>query len=232
MTTSKMTISLPTKNLKTKKARAGPSRASSVQRSFSAFPRKARATMKYVESFSIDPAAGSLGTTVYRANSVYDPDYTGAGHQPLGFDQMAGLYAHYRVLRSTIKITLQPTAFPASSTPHCFFVGVFLSASYAPVSPDWNHLAEQPLCSYKIVNNDYRTESLTKVSSTYDVAKFFGNRSPDNVGAAVSTNPDDCAYFIVAVQDCSESQDLPVCTGVAEITYLTEFFEPEEIGQS
>jgi len=188
--------------------------------------------MKYVESFSIDPAAGSLGTTVYRANSVYDPDYTGVGHQPLGFDQMAALYAHYQVLRSTIKITLQPSAAAANFTPHCFFVGVYLSASFAPVSPDWNHLAEQPLCKYKIVNNDYRNENLTSVTHTFSSTKFFGNRSIDEVGSAVSTNPTDGAYFIVAVQDCAETQDLPVCTGVVELTYLTEFSEPVEIAQS
>jgi len=31
-------------------------------------------------------------------NSLFDPDRTGTGHQPYGFDQLAGLYNRYRVI--------------------------------------------------------------------------------------------------------------------------------------
>jgi hypothetical protein len=41
---------------------------------------------------------------VYRGNSVYDPDYTGAGHQPLYFDQYMGIYERYRVLGAKIVV--------------------------------------------------------------------------------------------------------------------------------
>lgn len=41
---------------------------------------------------------------VYRGNSLFDPDFTGAGQQPGGFDQWMALYTRYRVLSSKIKI--------------------------------------------------------------------------------------------------------------------------------
>jgi hypothetical protein len=33
----------------------------------------------------------------FRTTAVYDPDYTGTGHQPYGFDQHSRLYNHYIV---------------------------------------------------------------------------------------------------------------------------------------
>lgn len=40
----------------------------------------------------------------FRANSIYDPDYTGTGGQPLGRDQWATLYSKYRVFASKIEV--------------------------------------------------------------------------------------------------------------------------------
>lgn len=45
---------------------------------------------------------GLAGTSqVFRVNSLYDPDLTGTGHQPYGYDQIcaaAGPYSRYKVL--------------------------------------------------------------------------------------------------------------------------------------
>lgn len=48
---------------------------------------------------STDTGGGTVVGTqqVMRLNSLYDPDYTGSGHQPYGFDQMSGMYQKYRV---------------------------------------------------------------------------------------------------------------------------------------
>jgi hypothetical protein len=51
--------------------------------------------------YSILNGATSGGLLV-AGNSCFDPDKTGAGHQPLYFDQMATLYRRYRVHKSTI----------------------------------------------------------------------------------------------------------------------------------
>jgi len=43
-------------------------------------------------------SAGVAGTeNAFSLNSLYDPDITGVGHQPYGFDQMASLYSNYIV---------------------------------------------------------------------------------------------------------------------------------------
>ena len=50
--------------------------------------------------------AAMTGVNVIRANSIFNPDATGAGHQPLWRDQLAVLYGRYRVHGMKYKITL------------------------------------------------------------------------------------------------------------------------------
>jgi len=56
-----------------------------------------RAEMKYVDLFLPTIAAGAVLDQVFRANSAFDPDRTGVGHQPRGFDQLTPQYNRYRV---------------------------------------------------------------------------------------------------------------------------------------
>lgn len=49
-------------------------------------------------------AAGVAGTeNAFSLNSLYDPDITGVGHQPYGYDQMASLYSNYVVQSVSIQ---------------------------------------------------------------------------------------------------------------------------------
>ena len=48
----------------------------------------------------------AFNTHTFRANSVFDPDWTGAGHQPTRFDQLAALYQRYEVLKSKSESSL------------------------------------------------------------------------------------------------------------------------------
>jgi len=44
--------------------------------------------------------AATLGQWVWRANDLYDPQYSMGGHQPAGFDQLMAMYQRFTVLRS------------------------------------------------------------------------------------------------------------------------------------
>jgi hypothetical protein len=57
-------------------------------------------TLRYVDMYLLSSSSGSVVTQVTRVNSLFDPDLTGTGHQPRGFDQLCsstGPYATYRV---------------------------------------------------------------------------------------------------------------------------------------
>lgn len=78
-------------------------------------PYRLVSTMKYVDNFTITSTTGTPAHQVFRANSIYDPDFTGGGHQPYLHDQMANLYNRYRVHACSIKVVFQTTtsAIPA-----------------------------------------------------------------------------------------------------------------------
>lgn len=53
----------------------------------------------YVDNYKLDNTGTTTvaATQQFRLNSLYDPDYTGSGHQPYYYDQIAALYAEYCV---------------------------------------------------------------------------------------------------------------------------------------
>lgn len=59
--------------------------------------------LKYSTSYRITSA---LFEKTFRGNGLYDPDQSGVGHQPLGFDQWMAFYTRYRVYASRIKVTI------------------------------------------------------------------------------------------------------------------------------
>lgn len=59
------------------------------------FPNQLRNTIVYGEMQTISVTA--FTNYVWSANGLYDPNITGTGHQPRGFDELCSLYNHYAV---------------------------------------------------------------------------------------------------------------------------------------
>lgn len=59
--------------------------------------------LKYVEQFGVAPGA-PIGQYTFRGNSLFDPNYTAGGHQPMYMDQYAYIYNKYRVMASSIRV--------------------------------------------------------------------------------------------------------------------------------
>ena len=101
--------------VKPKKKRKGPKITRILK-------NKTVASLKYVDVITIDAGVTPPGSHLFRANSLFDPDLTGTGHQSLMFDEYALLYNQYRVLSSKIKIT--PMVDDTSNITPAFY-GVF-----------------------------------------------------------------------------------------------------------
>ena len=65
-------------------------------------PLKMAATLLYSDQITLNPAAGTVSKHVFSANGLFDPNITGVGHQPRGFDQYMALYNHYTVIGARI----------------------------------------------------------------------------------------------------------------------------------
>lgn len=88
------------------------------------FPSKATAILRYSQNVSM--TAATLGTITYQdvtVNGMYDPDVTGAGHQPYYFDQYMALYDHYTVIGAKIKLRF----IPSTTNEDAAYVGIYLN---------------------------------------------------------------------------------------------------------
>ena len=151
------------------------------------FPQQLFNTLTYFDmvSFSVTTGAGTYG---FRANGMFDPDYTSTGHQPLYFDQLSAVYNHWTVLRSRIKITScdvqnsevnyslvldDDTSPPATGT-----------GSERPGASTWG--GNPSIGSSKIV-----------LYQKYDAAKMFGPNpmANDNLQGTSAADPTEQALF-------------------------------------
>lgn len=67
-------------------------------------PDKLIVKLPYSTMITFGDALGAQ-TQIFNLNSIYDPDRSGVGHQPLGYDQWAAFYNRYRVIG--VKVTVQ-----------------------------------------------------------------------------------------------------------------------------
>lgn len=63
-----------------------------------------RVKQLYHERISLGDAATAPYPYVFRLNSLYDPNETGTGHQPRGYDELAAIYNSYTVLGAKWKV--------------------------------------------------------------------------------------------------------------------------------
>lgn len=74
------------------------------------FPNTIITKLRYCDYYTMTSTAGSVYYQVMLANSIFDPDVTGVGHQPMYRDTYAGIYDHYTVLGSKITVHFTNTS--------------------------------------------------------------------------------------------------------------------------
>lgn len=70
------------------------------------YPERLVTKLRYsaMEGLLMTSTSGSVAKYFFSTNSIFDPDRTGTGHQPLYRDSYAAVYDHYAVLKSEIVV--------------------------------------------------------------------------------------------------------------------------------
>lgn len=191
------------------------------------FPQILRTTLRYKEAINLDPTAGQFKTYLYKTNDLYDPNYTGTGHQPMGYDQLAAVYTHYAVLKSRIKVT-QITA-PAN--PICF--GVLMTDQNGSSGP-WPAVCEQPPSCVRFLTPTQGSLSPMVVKHSFDLKKATGvtDALDSSYSGVVGASPSDSFYYVVFLQALDQSTDVAAMWYVIEIEYDAEFAVRKEMASS
>lgn len=189
------------------------------------FPAYVDVCLKYNELFTINAGSGTSALHLFRANSVFDPNFTGVGHQPLGFDEWAAVYGKYRVIKSSCKIMACMNG--VSTTSQAIF-GV-RTTSDSGTTTNITRNMEQTNCKWTMVTGSLEPKTLTCYWNIKSVASMSNE---DNLNAAVTGNPVQEDYFQVFYHAIDDVIDADALRCAAEIEYTVRFFEVKQLGQS
>lgn len=102
----------------------------------------------YTEAVSLSATgAGSAGSYTFSLNNLYDPNISGTGYQPIGFDQMSQIWLNYRVLKVRVKAEFQVVP-GATNTNE---VGMYPSG-LSTMPADFNAWFVQPFCKTGVLS--------------------------------------------------------------------------------
>ncbi len=95
---------------------------------------------KYSDKFDPQLVSGQVTDQVFRANSLFDPDRTNTGHQPIEYDQFMAIYNRYHVLEMDWQIS-----FAGAADAYHIICGVINGAATYSTTADVNTFSEAPL---------------------------------------------------------------------------------------
>lgn len=180
------------------------------------------ATLRYAVDFNLDPGIG--GTPIVRlfsANGCYDPDITGIGTQPRGFDQMMLLYRHYVVEEAMIELY----ADHSSNTTVGQVVSIAVKDGTGVVSR--KGVLEETISTIKALGNSVGGPSTQYLKMSVKPLQYLGTSvKDDGVKGSASSNPSDQVIFSVSTMPNDDAVDAAKVSFVGRITYKVRFIEP------
>lgn len=198
-----------------------------ASRRLNPFPNTKLVRHKYCDTITI-PAGGAIGAaSVYQfvANNIYDPDYTGVGHQPLFHDEMAAQYKYYTVLTSSIKVT-----FAGTNAQEANFLLWVDDDLFVPTNP--NDAMEQHASTFSLNRLDRRSNTL-QLRASLDVARWnktsrAGLLADDMHKTSRNSSPDAASrkYYQIYVAPLSSSVTLSAIPCKVELFYTVLWREP------
>lgn len=182
------------------------------------FPNSIITNLRYCEVLGLTSTTGSTVSNVFRANGIFDPDYTSTGHQAMFRDAYAGVYDYYTVLGSKITITAQ-----SRSSTVGFVIG--LQGSDTPsLSSTVTTWMEQNNGVHTLV--PINAGGSKTLFMTYSPEENIGSTTKDDNSSltAVGADPGSAqAYYfgiLASTEDISSTATLSV---VVEIEYTVKF---------
>ena len=184
-------------------------------------------TLTYHEIVKFNTGAlNLLGNYVFTANGLYDPNITGVGHQPMGFDQAMIFYEHYTVTQAYMSVRF----FNKTSGPIIF--GVYISPDAIPLT-DPDRVNENGL----IVSKQAETVSAggeVTINIKVDIAKYNGKSiiNEDDYRGDIANNPVEQVYAIIFAYSMDSTNGNTEMTAEVDIKYRAKFTEPRKIPSS
>lgn len=193
------------------------------------FPASTTKKLRYSTTFNISSTSGVItGTQVFRANDLFDPDFSGTGHQPMGFDQLMVFYNHFVVRSATIVLQAKNTT--DTNTTVCLRVD---ADSTALTSID--RIVEFGGAVIQDLDPKTGYGSSKKLKLSVDIAKLQGVRpaaltADVNLRGTAAASPTEITYFHVTCWNTTGTTSS--CTVDAILEQVATFTEPRDLSLS
>lgn len=190
-----------------------------------------KAVFRYSEFISMNPgASGIAASNIFSANGLFDPNITGVGHQPRGFDQLMSLYDHYVVTNCKVELFVTQNSSNQTSNVFCVFTDTATS-----VFSNYNELFEYPTSKVLQLGQTTGGECPGYLTMNIEPPKFLGRKSPmsdPELKGNASSNPAEGAFIQIFAGPGDESSDTGNVYVRVLITYEAQLIEPKLPNQS
>lgn len=187
------------------------------------FPKQLMQTLKYTSLVSITCALGVAPVYFFIANGMYDPDTSGAGHQPYYYDQVSVIYDHYVVLKSRIKVTVVN----GGANNELLVTLGLEDDTTAPANAIIQ--SERPNTAIYAGNCNTRTPIL---NLSFDAAAIYGGdpKSQTQLQGSPGANPTETSQYAIQIYDVNLSNN--TYKVFVEIEYDCVWMEQSTVAQS
>lgn len=199
-----------------------------VNRALRPFAQRYITKMKYADAFFFNNVNGPQ-TYRYNLNSVFDPNRTGAGHQPYGHDTLATIYNRYRVISCSYVVSFVDTAgnyVQVATLP--------ANEEFSPASLTLSEVRENPRCKFVL---QAPNAPMRPVKGKVFIPSLVGRNkaqymADDRYQAQTGSSPAELAVLNIYFQRQDDS--INTMSGPLSITleYTVEWFDVKNLGQS
>lgn len=193
--------------------------------------------LRYCDMPAINADATGLPSVhTYSANGMWDPDYTGGGHQPKGFDQWMAFYNHYTVVGSKINVEYMYIN-TTTNIPGYFGIHLGDTLAFPATLTNIQGFIEEkhvtPVKQYGLIEGASAVSN-PKLSMKFSAKKFFSAKAlvgeADYKGSPAANPAEQAAFHVVCWT--SYSGDPPNAIFKVIIDYIAVLTEPNELPQS
>lgn len=172
-----------------------------VGRTSVGFPKQLRVTHRWVEVNTLTTTAGTLSQVQFSCNGMFAVNTPSAAHQPMYFDQLAGIYNHFTVVRSKCTVNIYAT------TGASFVASLHIDDDTTLTTPSNIYaLCEQNSSSYAHIPPLTAGGTVT-LSKSWSAIEAFGPNplANDNLQGSSAANPAEQQHYTLSIQDASGS---------------------------
>lgn len=206
----------------------------SVQRFGTTVPARMFVKMRYSEKVTF--SAGSSNAYSFSGNSVFDPNVSGIGGQPLSLDQWNGFYLNYRVRSSKCTVVVNAQGAGAGSVRRYALIPYNATQAAVINTTPISTLSEYPGCRVWYGNTNTGSGAIKGKSSYARSAKVFNVtsttlNSEENYSALFTANPVNTWQWFIR-SEATDSISSPESPLYVTVTYYVELFNRRALGAS